>query len=187
MNTYKGPHKHANDPDRRKWLKPEVILSDIDLKLGFTFMDIGCGGGFFALPAARVVGESGKVYGVDIDAKSISELEELASREALHNLDLVVGRAEDVVLCESCADIAFFGEVLHDFEDPARVLQNVKKMLKPVGRIVNLDWKKVNMQLGPPLVKRFSEEEASRLITAAGFRLVSIKDVVYYYLMVAKL
>jgi ubiquinone/menaquinone biosynthesis C-methylase UbiE len=184
-------HRQASDPERRNWQNPEAILDNIGLKAGLTFMDIGCGGGFFALPAARIVGESGKVYGIDTNAESISELRELASREGLNNLELTVGRAEDVVLCESCADIIFFGIVLHDFDDPAKVLQNAKKMLKSAGHLVNLDWKKITMPtmlLGPPLQIRFSEEKAAQLIEAAGFEVVSIKDVgSYHYMIIAEL
>jgi ubiquinone/menaquinone biosynthesis C-methylase UbiE len=180
-------HRQANDPERRKWQNPEAILANIGLKTGFTFMDIGCGGGFFALPAARIVGEGGKVYGIDINAESVSELRELAGREGLNNLELTIGRAEDAVLCESCADIIFFGIVLHDFDDPAKVLQNSKKMLKPAGRLVNLDWKKTTMPLGPPLPIRFSEEKSAHLIEAAGFEVVSINDAdPYHYIIVAK-
>jgi ubiquinone/menaquinone biosynthesis C-methylase UbiE len=179
--------RHANDPERRKWQNPEVILANIGLKAGLIFMDIGCGGGFFALPAARVVGEGGKVYGIDTNAESISELRELASREGLNNLELTVGKAEDVVLCESCADIIFFGIALHDFEDPAKVLQNAKKMLNPAGRLINLDWKKITMQLGPPLQKRFSREKSAQLIEAAGFEVSSIEDIgPYHYMTLAK-
>jgi ubiquinone/menaquinone biosynthesis C-methylase UbiE len=180
-------HRHANDPERRKWQNPETILANIGLKTGLTFMDIGCGGGFFALPAARVVGEGGKVYGIDTNAESISELRELASREGLNNLELTVGRAEDTVLCETCADIIFFGIVLHDFDDPSKVLQNAKKMLNSAGRLANLDWKKTSTQLGPPLQIRFSEEKAAQLIEAAGFEVLSVNDVgPYHYMIVAK-
>ncbi len=150
-------------------------------------MDIGCGGGFFALPAARMVGKNGKVYGVDSNAAPVEELRGLAAREGLNNLELVVGKAEDIVFCESCADIVFFGIVLHDFDDPARVLDNSRKMLKPAGRLVNLDWKKRLMPLGPPLWKRFSEEKAARLIEAAGLTVTDIiKDIgPYHYMIVA--
>ena len=100
----------------------------------------------------------------------------------MNNLGLTIGKAEDVVLCDSCADIVFFGIVLHDFEDPAKVLQNAKKMLNPAGRLINLDWKKITMQLGPPLQKRFSKEKSAQLIEAAGFEVLSIKDIGPYHL-----
>ncbi len=179
-------HGHADELERRKWQNPEAILAGIGLKAGLTFMDIGCGSGFFALPAARIVGESGKVYGVDKASESISNLKELASREGLNNLDLTIGKAEDVVKCEACADIIFFGIVLHDFENPARVLENARKMLKPNGSLVNLDWKKEPAEFGPPVQIRFSQEEAVCLIEAGGFRVQAVKESgPYHYLVIA--
>jgi len=183
MNIYKP----AIDDERRKWQNPEAILADIGLRPGLTFIDIGCGGGFFALPAARMVGENGKVYGLDINPRSITSLKELATRESLTNLDLTVGKAEELVICEQCADIIFFGIVLHDFQDPSKVLDNARRMVKSTGRLVNLDWKKEPMKLGPPAKIRFSQETASRLIEAAGFIVETVKDSgPYHYMVIAK-
>jgi len=157
------------------------------LKPGFTLIDVGCGNGFFALPAARLVGEKGKVYGLDANAEAIGMLKKTAMNEGLRNLNLRVGVAEEIVLCDSCADIVFFGIVLHDFKDASRVLSNAKRMLKSTGRLVDLDWKKKPMNFGPPLQIRFSEEKAVSLIEAAGFKINSVKDAgTYYYLIVAQ-
>jgi ubiquinone/menaquinone biosynthesis C-methylase UbiE len=94
--------------------------------------------------------------------------------------------AEQTVFCDSCADIVFFGIVLHDFGDTSKVLSNAKKMLKPTGRLINLDWKKEPMRLGPPLQIRFNEEEASNLIVKAGFRIDEIREEgLYHYIIVA--
>jgi len=180
-------HMPAIDEARRKWQDPEAILADIGLKPGMTFIDVGCGGGFFALPADKIVGEGGKVYGLDTSARSIAGLKALAEREGLKNLDLTTGKAEELILCKGCADIVFFGIALHDFQDPAKVLANARRMVKPSGRLVNLDWKKESMKLGPPVHIRFSEETASRLIESAGFRVESTKDSgLYHYIIIAK-
>ena len=180
-------YRPAIDHERRKWQNPEAILADIGLKPGFTFVDIGCGGGFFTLPAARMVGRRGKVYGLDVDARSITSLKELAAKEGLKNLNLTAGQAEESVICEQGADIVFFGIVLHDFQDPARVLENARRMVKSAGKLVNLDWKKEPMDLGPPLKIRFSEDMAVRLIQTAGFTVETVKDSgPYHYLVVAK-
>jgi ubiquinone/menaquinone biosynthesis C-methylase UbiE len=178
---------HAIDPERRKWQNPEAILAEIGLKAGDTFVDIGCGGGFFTLPATRIAGKSGRVYGIDVSTEAINELRELAHREGLGNLELTVGKAEDVVLCEQCADIAFLGIVLHDFADPLQVLENARKMLSPKGRLINLDWKKAPTPVGPPLSIRFSEEKATQLIEAAGFTGLTVRDNgPYHYIITAK-
>jgi ubiquinone/menaquinone biosynthesis C-methylase UbiE len=175
------------DDARRKWHDPEAILYKIGLKPGDKFIDIGCGYGFFAIPAAKIVGEKGKVFGVDIYAEAIKELKETAAREGLSNLELVVGEAEKTVFCKACADIVFFGIDLHDFADPFTVLQNAREMLKPVGKVIDLDWKKIQMEFGPPFEKRFSEEQAKRLIESSGFIVETIEDVrPYNYLIIAR-
>lgn len=175
MNTRRNHYFKADNAERREWQNPEAILADIGLKPALTFIDIGCGGGFFAMPAARITRESGKVYGIDINPDYIDELRELAVKENLKNLDLTVGKAEEVVVCENCADIVFFGVVLHDFEDASKVLKNANRMLKPNGRLFNLDWKKEQIDRGPSFQKRFSEDYAAELIRAAGFSIENIK------------
>ena len=140
------------------------------------FMDIGCGYGFFTIPAARIVGEKGKVYAVDVSALAIDGLKREAAEEGLKNIVAKAGAAEETVFCDACADMVFFSIVLHDFRDPKKVLQNAKRMLKPTGTLVNLDWKKKLMTIGPPVTIRFSEEQASNLIKQAGFTIESVKD-----------
>jgi len=157
LNVYKFFH---DETERRRWQNPEAILLDIGLRKGFTFVDLGCGDGFFALPAAMLVGKRGKVYCLDIHAEVIDRLKERAMKEGLRNLTAKVGKAEETIFCEECADIVFLGIVLHDFEDPVKVLTNAKRMMKSTGRLIDLDWKKEPMELGPPLRIRFSEEEA---------------------------
>ena len=181
-------HRYCHDElERRKWQNPEAILLDIGLQSGFTFADIGCGEGFFALPAAKIVGQAGRVFAMDADHDAIARLKTNAAQERLSNLTTQVGEAEETVLCESCADIVFFGIVLHDFKNPSSVLTNAKTMLKPHGRLIDLDWKKRRMELGPPLEIRFSEEDAVRLIESARFKIETVKDAgPYHYVIAAK-
>jgi ubiquinone/menaquinone biosynthesis C-methylase UbiE len=182
-----GGFRPFDDPVRRKWQDPEAILSRIGVKPGITFADIGCGGGFFALPAARMVGGKGKVYGLDANAAAIGGLKEQAAEEGLKNLHLTVGEAEETVVCQHCADIVFIAIALHDFQDPARVLANTRNIIKPTGKLVDLDWKK-EPSFGPPRHIRFDEATAARLIEAAGYKIETIQDSgPYHYLIIARL
>ena len=188
MNRRRNSHRaHAYDEEsRRKWQDPDAVLAEIGLKPGATFIDVGCGEGFFTLPAARLVGEKGRVYGLDVSPQAIERLRERAAGEGMANLQLRVGRAEDTVLCKACAHFVFFGIVLHDFDEPARVLANAARMLKPGGMLINLDWKKEPMEFGPPVQIRFTEEEATKLIEAGGFRVETVKNLgPYHYLIIA--
>ncbi|MEM3000456.1 MAG: class I SAM-dependent methyltransferase [Candidatus Bathyarchaeia archaeon] len=168
---------HCGEGGPRKWHHPTLNLERIGLRAGMVFMDIGCGDGFFTLPAARIVGETGKIYAVDVDAAAIERLKRKAAEEGLKNICAVVGAAEDTVFCSECADIVFYSMALHDFKDPAKVLRNAKQMLKKGGKLVNVDWKKKHTMFGPPVQIRFSEEQAARLIEAAGFKIESIRDI----------
>ena len=177
---------YADETERRKWQNPEAVLEKAGLKPGMTLIDIGCGQGFFTLPASRLIGPSGKVFGLDKDEIVISGLRIKASAEGLKNIETITGAAEDNVVCSACADMVFLGIVLHDYNDPSKVLKNAHKMIKPGGKLVNLDWKKEAMDIGPPQAKRFDEDTALRLIKASGFGIESLSNSgQYHYLIVA--
>ena len=176
---------NLDEATRRSWYNPESILHD--LRSGKVFMDIGCGDGFFTIIAAKKVGANGKVYAVDIDPSAIEKLKLKAKTEGLENITAKVGRAEDAVFCLECADFVFFSMDLHDFNDPAKVLQNAKQMVKPHGQLIDLDWKKIEMPFGPPVSIRFSEEQAAGLMRSAGFTISEVKDAgPYHYFITAK-
>ncbi len=180
-------HSYHNEEERRKWQNPEAILENAGVQAGDIFIDLGCGFGFFALPAAKIVGPDGLVCGIDIDSEALEKLGERATKAGLRNIHLKEARAEDVSLCNRCADVIFIGIALHDFENPIKVLQNARSALKSNGRLINVDWKKESMPIGPPLEIRFNEKEASSLITKAGFDVEGVEDVgPYHYVVVAR-
>lgn len=176
MTEYHRHRFHHDEAERRQWQDPEAILADIGLDAGDIFADIGCGDGFFAIPAARLVGDNGHVYGIDIDGEALDVLRLKADTEELGNLTIMPGEAESVVACSQCADCVFFGIDLHDFRDQAKVLENSMKMIKPSGLLVDLDWKKVPLDMGPPLEKKFSIEQASGMIEKAGFVITEVSE-----------
>ncbi len=178
----------TNDPERRRWQDPEKILTEIGLAPGMIFVDPGCGDGYFALPAARMVGPEGKVIAIDIDEGAIGRLRQQAAEEGLGQLSAEVQAAEEAIACEGCADFVFFGIDLHDFADPAQVIRNAKRMLRPSGLLVDLDWKAEPMPFGPPLEKRFSIAKARQLIESAGFHVASVAESgPYHYIIIAGL
>jgi ubiquinone/menaquinone biosynthesis C-methylase UbiE len=174
-----------DEKTRRSWYNPEAILQDLHPDM--IFADIGCGEGFFAILAAKKIGDKGKVYAVDVDSSAIQRLKNKAEAEGLKNITAEVGMAEETVFCNKCVDIVFYSMDLHDFANPEKVLKNAQKMLKPEGQLVDLDWKKQEQPFGPPFKIRFSEEHASTLIKNAGFQIDQVKTVgSYHYMITAK-
>ena len=77
-------HKYCHEEkERRRWQDPEALLGGLGLKHGMTFVDIGCGDGFFTFPAARFVGNKGRVYGIDADDGAIGRMKQKALKEDL--------------------------------------------------------------------------------------------------------
>jgi ubiquinone/menaquinone biosynthesis C-methylase UbiE len=178
----------SNDAERRKWQDPEKILTGAGLQKGMTFIDVGCGEGYFSIPASHIVGTKGHVYAYDINEEAIRNLAIQVRNEHLDNLTPLTGSGEETIIGEACADMVFFGIDLHDFDDPQKVLMNAKIMLKPEGYLVDLDWKDQHMEFGPPADKRFSLSKAVGLIESAGFRVISTADAgPYHYLVIAGL
>jgi ubiquinone/menaquinone biosynthesis C-methylase UbiE len=179
---------YADENDRRRWQNPEQILSAIGIRPGTVILDIGCGEGFFAIPAAKITGSSGKVIGIDNNGEAVSRMIERAEQEGLENIQGIIGMAEKTVACRGCADFIFFGIDLHDFDDPGKVLANARLMIKPKGILVDLDWRKESTPQGPPVSIRFDEEYAATLITKAGFR-VTRRDLIepWFYQLTAQL
>lgn len=176
----------ANDPERRNYQNPEAILAGLGLKPGMTFVDAGCGGGFFALPAARILAKTGKLYGFDTNEEALNALKELLEAEGLSNAELTPGNAEETVICDSCADIVFFGLVVVHLKNPVQALENAKKMLRHEGKLAVFDWKKKQTRQGPPLEQRLSEGEVVDFLKAAGFGKISVEDCGnYHYLTTA--
>jgi ubiquinone/menaquinone biosynthesis C-methylase UbiE len=173
-----------NNEERIRWQKPKRILIELGLKSGSTFIDVGCGTGFFSIPAAKIVNFKGTVYAIDSNSYAIEELKNIVAKERLANIQIIEGRAEELIICERCADMIFFGIVLHDFIDPKKVLRNARKMIKSSGRLINLDWKKRLMNIGPPFHKRFDEEQSKILIENAGFKVSNIEDSGNYHYII---
>jgi ubiquinone/menaquinone biosynthesis C-methylase UbiE len=167
------PH---DDAERRKWQDPEAVLADIGLGPGQVFVDLGCGEGFFSIPASKIVGEQGRVYALDINSEAVESLHRFAEEHGLDNIVAQAGAAERRIMCEGCADFVFFGIDLHDFSNPAAVLRNAMVTLKPDGKLIDLDWKKEETPVGPPLEIRFDQQKAVGLIEGAGFRVESVAD-----------
>jgi ubiquinone/menaquinone biosynthesis C-methylase UbiE len=174
-----------DEATRRSWYNPDLVLQD--LHEGMVFVDVGCGDGFFTILASRKVGKKGKVYAIDIDPAGIEKLKSKAKTEGLTNITAEVGKAEDIVLCKQCADFILYSMDLHDFSEPVKVIQNAKQMIKPIGHLIDLDWKKQQMSFGPPVAIRFSQEQASNLMRSSGFTVINTQDAgPYHYILTAK-
>ena len=98
-------------------------------------MDIGSGAGFDSLIAARMVGPSGRVVGVDMTPAMLAKARQAQVETNLSNLDFREGFGEALPVPEGWADVVISNGVLNLMPDKTTALQEMARVLKPDGRL----------------------------------------------------
>lgn len=162
--------KHKLDnPLRREMLPPYKILNQLGLKEGDIFADIGCGVGYFSIPAAEITGKKGIVYAMDIELGMIEEVESRAAEHKLSNIRTIVTDEYDLKVDTGTATFAFICTVLHEIEDPKKFVDEVKRILKPEGNIAIVEWIKKESDWGPPINHRVDMAQVEEVVRDCGF------------------
>jgi ubiquinone/menaquinone biosynthesis C-methylase UbiE len=156
--------------ERQAALQPSSLLRTLGLKAGDTIADIGCGPGFFTLPAAEIVGPEGLVVAADIQGEMLTTVRTRAAAQGLTNVRLVKTSETEVPLPPKTFDLVLAAFVLHEVPRHATFLRRLTRLLKPGGRLAVIEWQKRATPYGPPLEDRISPDELIADAHAAGLR-----------------
>ncbi|MBI3753923.1 MAG: class I SAM-dependent methyltransferase [Deltaproteobacteria bacterium] len=154
--------------DRIKELNPVQFLRENGLQEGMCFADIGCGPGFFSIPAAHIIGDKGMVYAIDIQEEMVNKLKQ---RRPPENLKIIISQENTIPLENTAVDFALLAFVLHETEDRIAFLKEAKRCLRPQSILLVVEWEKKIEDKGPPFEERIERDEAEKLIEAAGFKI----------------
>ena len=125
------------DSSVRRWVQPpDKIIERSGIKPGMTVVDLGCGSGAFTTFVARVIGEQGKVYAVDIQPAMLQQLEcklAKAENQGIKNIELRQASAYGLPFEENSIDLVYMITVLPEIPDRGRALREIKRVLKPDG------------------------------------------------------
>lgn len=168
-----------------------LFLTRLGLKTGGSFLDIGCGLGDYAIYAARIVGDSGAVYAVDKWKEMIIALLTEADYQGLENIfGIVSDITASLPLKDHCVDVCFISTVIHmlDINKVMKpLLGEIRRVLKPTGRLAIIECKKQDQPFGPPKYMRLSPEEIEASITPFGLEKTGFVDLGYNYLIQFKI
>lgn len=153
------------NPIRLKELKPAETLIQIGLSKDDIFCDIGAGTGIFAFAALEITNSI--VYAVDSSKTMRDVLYEKNRANSMSDKFIVEDSLKNVPNL-SC-DVAFMCTVLHELENAEEVLESIKHILKPNGKIAVIDFHKAITPIGPPLADRISIEDTLDLLHRIGF------------------
>ena len=108
------------------------ILKEVGIKPGFSVLDFGCGPGSYITPLAELVGESGKIYALDIHPLAIQRVKDIASKKRLANLETILSDCQ-TGLPDNTLDAVLLYDAFHHLSDSNGVLQELHRVLKPDG------------------------------------------------------
>ncbi|PJA47212.1 hypothetical protein CO172_02625 [Candidatus Uhrbacteria bacterium CG_4_9_14_3_um_filter_36_7] len=161
-------------PTGRALLDPFVILQKTFLAPKMCYIDLGSGNlGHFVFAAARIAGEEGCIYAVDILKSALSSIQRRAQFESIHTIipvwaDLERERELDIPL--NSAHVLSLINMSWILKHRPKLLFEIKRILKNNGQLLIVDWKKHLPGLSSHTKEHLSEDEILKIVETAGFK-----------------
>jgi len=156
---------------------PQQNVLQLGLREGMKAADLGTGSGHYALSAAKIVGDTGKVYAVDVQEEVLIALRSAAASRGIRNIETVWGDFEKkggTRLKDESIDAVILSNTLFQIDRMQDAIAEVKRILKRGGRLLIVDWAGCYDGLGPPKERVVSEYAATDHFVGAGFH--KVKD-----------
>lgn len=112
---------------------PYKLLNAAGLKKGQRVVEVGCGPGFFTIPAARMVGDEGHMYAVDIHPRAIARIKQKIDKEVLKNLTPMCVNASNTGLPDRSVDLAFLFGIRYIAGGLENLISELHRILKSGG------------------------------------------------------
>ena len=112
---------------------PQRLLKAAGLKPGQKVLEVGCGPGFFTIPAAKIVGNEGVVYAVDVHPLAIERVKEKIEKEGIKNIKPILTNASNTGLPDQSIDLAFIFGLRYIAGGLGNVIAEIQRTLKDGG------------------------------------------------------
>ncbi len=168
--------------ERLKFLNPDNILDKVGLSREMIFADLGCGTGYFTIPASKRVK---KVYALDVQQGMLDILRSKIEKQKISNIESILSEKSHIPLPDNLVNVLLMGNVFHELEARDSIINEVKRILSGGGKMVIVDWLKIEMDFGPPVDERLTAEEVSSICENNGFKVLEKSDAgPYNYLLI---
>lgn len=127
-----------NNPLRKRLYNPDKILAPY-VSPGMNILEVGCGMGFFSIPCTKMLGNSGRLYAVDIQPKMIETLKKSAIKNGLSSTIVPIKCSEislELSKLNLQFDFSFLFAVAHEVPDQARLFREIHDVIKPGAKLL---------------------------------------------------
>ena len=185
--------QNTRQPDRDWWCElwpdPAAVLRKLGLEAGDSLADVGCGDGYFTIPAAELVAPA-TVYAIDADGTMLDEIDARAIERGVENVVTVSGDARELAsLLPERVDVVLIANTFHGVEAPTAFAEQVFRSLRPGGRFAIVNWHDrpaeettvLGEPRGPPSALRMTPDETRSVVAPAGFEAADEVDLPPYH------
>ncbi|MEW5323614.1 class I SAM-dependent methyltransferase [Geobacillus thermoleovorans] len=160
MAGHRFHYEHAErllDPKRKEWIDPQQAISVLSVQPDDAVADLGAGNGYFTIPLAQAT--NGKVYAVDVQPEMIQLLKKRAQQFAITNIEYQVADVASTALPSHSMDKGIMAFVFHEVERKEAAIDEIRRVMKPNGQFLLIEWEAIESEMGPPLHERIPSDE----------------------------
>lgn len=157
--------------ERDEWQKPAEVLKALRVRPRQVACEIGAGPGYFALRLGRAVGTDGAVFAIEVEPRILEVLRGRIEKSGLVNVMPVLGLPNEPLIPLNSCDLILVVNTFHHFPDGVSYLRRLARSLRKGGRLVNIDFHKQELPVGPPVEHKVSREEFLSKARSAGLLL----------------
>ncbi len=156
------------------FVQPSAVIASLGIAPGSIVADFGAGSGAYTIATALALGESGRVYAVDVQKDLLVRLKKTATDQGLTNVDVIWGDCEKLggsTLRDQSADLVIIANVLFQAPEKTTLLKEAKRVLRAggKGRLLLIDWSGSFKNMGPTPEQVVAEVEARKIAEGVGF------------------
>jgi ubiquinone/menaquinone biosynthesis C-methylase UbiE len=178
----KFPVERADEllsPSRAAILDPQIVFGYLPMRVYQEIADIGCGPGYFTIPLAKYAFD-GKIHAVDVQQEMLDKVQLALDEARLTNGIMHLSKESKLPLDDDSIDGALLVNSLYEANNPGALLKETRRALRRGGWGAIIDWRKEDMEVGPPTDARLSRDDAVAAATEAGFKIISTYDMNHY-------
>ncbi|SEH77379.1 Methyltransferase domain-containing protein [Halobacillus karajensis] len=153
--------------DRQQQLPYKQFMNMLELKERDVVADLGAGNGYFTIPMAEHTKES--VFALDIEPTMIEMLKNRATEAQVNNIEYLVSDLEHIPIASQTIDKVMVSLVIHEVPSIENALIEIRRILKPGGLVLFIEWEAIEADDGPPIHEKIPSEELSEALQTQGF------------------
>ena len=153
-------------PERKKEEEPAKLMKAMEIKPGMAIADVGAGSGYHTFRMAKLVGDKGTVYAVDIQPEMLKLIKAKMQSGNVSNVEPVKATEKDPNLKAKSIDRALMVDVYHEFNYPYEVTQKLVDALKPGGWLVFVEFRLEDDDVPIKRLHKMSERQVLKEMSA---------------------